>query len=69
MNANIFKEGLDYAVYINTAQEYDGSDSGARVEEAISWGKVKVNAPSVKIHGDATIAFPLLVAGSFIEDF
>ena len=67
LNANIFKEGLDYAVYINTAQEYDGSDSGARVEEAITWGKVKVNAPSVKIHCDATIVFPLLVAGSFVE--
>ena len=67
LNANIFKEGLDFAVYVNTAQEYDGSDSGARVEEAITWGKVKVNAPSVKIHCDATIVFPLLVAGSFVE--
>ena len=66
LNANIFKEGLDYAVYVNTAQEYDGSDSGARVEEAITWGKVKVNAPSVKIHADATIVFPLLVAGAFV---
>lgn len=65
LNANLFREGLDYAVYINTAQEYDGSDSGARIEEAISWGKIKTNAPSIKIHGDATIIFPLLVAGSF----
>ena len=67
LNANIFKEGLDYAVYVNTAQEYDGSDSGARVEEAISWGKVKANAPNVKIHADATIVFPLLVAGGFVD--
>ena len=67
LNANIFKEGLDYAVYVNTAQEYDGSDSGARVEEAISWGKVKVNALNIKIHCDATIAFPLLVAGGFAD--
>lgn len=66
LNANIFREGFDFAVYINTAEEYDGSDSGARVEEAISWGKVKAEAPSVKIHCDATIAFPLLVAGAFI---
>ncbi len=65
LNANIFREGFDYVVYINTAQEFDGSDSGARIEEAITWGKVKVNAPQVKIHSDATIAFPLLVAGSF----
>jgi deoxyhypusine synthase len=67
LNANIFREGFDYVVYINTAEEYDGSDSGAKVEEAISWGKVKVKAPSVKIHCDATIAFPLLVAGAFAE--
>ncbi len=66
LNANIFKEGFDYVVYINTAQEYDGSDSGARVEEAITWGKVKTNAPHVKVHCDATIAFPLLVAGAFM---
>ncbi len=68
LNANIFREGFDYIVYINTAQEYDGSDSGARIEEAISWGKVKGNAPSVKIHCDATIAFPLLVAGAFVNN-
>lgn len=68
LNANIFKEGFDYAVYINTGQEFDGSDSGARVEEAITWGKVKTNAPHVKIHCDASIAFPLLVAGGFVKN-
>lgn len=68
LNANVFREGLDYAVYINTAQEYDGSDSGAKIEEAITWGKIKTNAPTVKIHGDATIIFPLLVAGSFAQE-
>ena len=68
LNANIFKEGLDYAVYINTAQEYDGSDSGARIEEAITWGKVKTKAPNIKIYGDASIIFPLLIAGSFAQE-
>lgn len=68
LNANIFREGFDYVVYINTAQEFDGSDSGARVEEAITWGKVKTTAPSVKIFCEATIAFPLLVAGSFAQE-
>ena len=38
---NQFKGGLDYAIYITTAVEWDGSLSGARVREAISWGKVK----------------------------
>lgn len=68
LNANIFREGFDYLVYINTAQEFDGSDSGARVEEAITWGKVRSDAPSVKVHCDATIAFPLLVAGAFMDE-
>lgn len=40
-NANLMRNGADYAVYINTASEYDGSDSGARPDEAVSWGKIK----------------------------
>ncbi|HSU73206.1 MAG TPA: deoxyhypusine synthase [Candidatus Binatia bacterium] len=64
-NANMFREGLKYAVYINTAMEYDGSDSGAEPEEAISWGKIGAKAEHVKVVGDATILFPLLVAAAF----
>ena len=67
LNANIFREGLDYAVYINTAQEYDGSDSGALPEEAISWGKVSSEANHIKVFADATIVFPLIVASAFKE--
>jgi len=37
---NQYRSGLDFAVYITTAQEFDGSLSGALVREAISWGKV-----------------------------
>lgn len=40
-NANLMRNGADFAVYINTAQEFDGSDSGARPDEAVSWGKIK----------------------------
>lgn len=29
LNANLFRNGADYAVFVNTAQEFDGSDSGA----------------------------------------
>src|SRR3989338_1950530 len=29
LNANMLRNGADYAVYINTAQEFDGSDAGA----------------------------------------
>ncbi len=68
LNANIFREGFDYVVYLNTAQEFDGSDSGARVEEAITWGKVRPEALHVKVYCDATIAFPLLVAGAMVDD-
>ncbi len=59
---NQFREGLDYAVQITTAVEWDGSLSGARVREAISWGKVREDAKQVTIPGDATILLPLLYA-------
>jgi deoxyhypusine synthase len=68
LNANIFKNGLDYAVYITTAQEYDASDSGGNEEEAKSWAKIRLNAAHVKIRCEASIAFPLLVAGSFAKN-
>ncbi|XP_012093322.1 deoxyhypusine synthase isoform X2 [Jatropha curcas] len=64
-NANMMRNGADYAVFINTAQEFDGSDSGAQPDEAISWGKIRGSARTVKVHCDATIAFPLLVATTF----
>ena len=57
-----FREGLDYAIYISTAPEYDGSLSGARPREAISWGKLKQDAKYVLIDGDATVLLPLLVS-------
>jgi deoxyhypusine synthase len=67
-NANLYRNGTDYAVYVNTAQEFDGSDSGALPDEAVSWGKIGTNAKSIKIHGDATIIFPLLVAKTFAKE-
>ncbi|XP_049357523.1 deoxyhypusine synthase [Solanum verrucosum] len=64
-NANMMRNGADFAVFINTAQEFDGSDSGARPDEAVSWGKIRGGAKTVKVHCDATIAFPILVAETF----
>jgi deoxyhypusine synthase len=55
-----FRKGLNHAVYITTAQEYDGSLSGARTREAISWGKIKENAEHVTVEGDATILLPII---------
>jgi deoxyhypusine synthase len=66
-NANLFRDGADYAIYINTDQEFDGSDAGARPDEAVSWGKIRGDAETVKVSGDATIIFPLLVAGAFLK--
>lgn len=57
---NQFKGGLDYAVYVTTATEFDGSLSGARTHEAISWGKIKEKARHVNILGDATIILPIM---------
>lgn len=59
---NQFRDGLNYAVYLTTAQEFDGSLSGARLEEAISWKKVRADAEFVNITGDATVMLPLLLA-------
>ncbi|MEM4638065.1 MAG: deoxyhypusine synthase [Candidatus Woesearchaeota archaeon] len=69
LNANIFREGLDYAVYITTAQEYDASDSGGNPQEAITWAKIKVDGLNVKIRAEATIVFPLIVAATFAKRF
>ncbi len=55
-----FREGLDWAVYITTAVEYDGSLSGAHPREAISWGKIKARARKVVVYGDATIMLPFI---------
>ena len=43
------RNGADYAVFVNTAQEFDGSDAGARPDEALSWGKIRAVARPVKV--------------------
>jgi len=59
---NQFKDGLDYAIYVTTAQEYDGSLSGAQPREAISWNKVKPSSKHVTVYGDATVVIPIIVS-------
>ena len=68
LNAAMLRNGAEYAVYINTAQEFDGSDAGASPDEAVSWGKLSSLGKSVKVFGDATILFPLLVAQTFAKE-
>ena len=40
----------------------DGSLSGARPREAVSWGKIKGEADRVMIEGDATVILPIMIA-------
>jgi len=58
---NQFRGGLDAAAFITTAVEYDGSLSGARLREAISWGKVKEEAKQVTVEGEATVLLPMIL--------
>lgn len=64
---NLQRNGADFAVYINTGQEFDGSDAGARPDEAVSWGKIRMTAQPVKVYADATVVFPLIVAETFVK--
>jgi deoxyhypusine synthase len=59
---NQFKDGLDYAIYISTADEWDGSLSGARPREAVSWGKISEKAKKTMIEGDASVILPLMIS-------
>ncbi|MGA8711230.1 MAG: deoxyhypusine synthase [Thermoplasmata archaeon] len=61
---NQFRDGLDAALYITTAVEWDGSLSGARTREAVSWGKVKATARHTTVTGDVTVLFPLMVGAA-----
>ena len=59
---NQYRDGLDYAFYITTAQEFDGSLSGALVREAISWGKVTQKAKQATLHAEVTTILPFIYA-------
>jgi deoxyhypusine synthase len=67
-NANLMRNGANFAVFINTGQEFDGSDSGASPDEAVSWGKININTKGVKVCADASLVFPLLVTQTFLPE-
>jgi len=67
-NANLMRNGCNYSVYINTGQEFDGSDSGASPDEAQSWGKIRIDAKPVKVCADASLVFPLIVSQTFAKN-
>ena len=62
--ANTFREGVDAAVQITMDRPEPGGLSGASLDEAISWGKVKPKGKAVTVVCDATIAFPLIIAAA-----
>ena len=62
------RNGADFAVYVNTAQEFDGSDAGARPDEAVSWGKIALHGEKVKVYCDASLVLPIIVAETFVRN-
>ena len=68
-NANLMRNGADYSVFINTAAEFDGSDSGARPDEAVSWGKISLEARPVKVYAELSLVLPILIGESFVRNF
>jgi len=62
--ANSFREGVDCAIQITMDRPEPGGLSGATLEEAISWGKIKPEGKAVTVICDVTIAFPLIVASA-----
>lgn len=67
IGVNLLRGGFDYAVYVTTSSPWDGSLSGARTNEGISWGKIKEGAGHVTVDSDATLAFPLIMARFLVD--
>src|SRR3989338_4857326 len=66
-NANLMRNGADYSVFINTGQPFDGSDTGASPDEAVSWGKIRAECRPVKVWAEASLVFPLIVSQTFVK--
>ena len=62
--SNILKGGVDAGIQVTLDRSEGGSLSGAPLEEAKSWAKAKAGSNLVTVVGDATMAFPLMVAGA-----
>ena len=68
-NANLMRNGANYSVFINTAAEYDGSDAGARPDEAVSWGKIATDCRPVKVYAECSLVLPILIGETFVRNF
>ena len=63
------RNGANFSVFINTASEFDGSDSGARPDEAVSWGKIAADAKPVKVYAECSLVLPILIGETFVRNF
>lgn len=68
-NANLMRNGADFSVCINTESEWNGSDAGARPDEAKSWGKIALHAKPVKLYAECSLVVPILIGESFVKNF
>ncbi|VVB66489.1 putative deoxyhypusine synthase [Candidatus Gugararchaeum adminiculabundum] len=60
LGVNVLRGGIDYAINICSSDEKDGSLSGAKLEEGISWGKASESATLATLKGDYIKEFPKL---------
>lgn len=67
--ANSYRGGVDAAIQITLDRADGGGASGAPLEEAISWGKVKTRERVVSIIGDATVLFPLVTLAAMENSY
>ena len=63
MNGSQLTNGLSYAIQITLDRPEHGGVSGARVKEAVSWGKVASTAKWIDITSDVTLVLPLMISG------
>ena len=63
--SNLLKGGVDFGIQVTMDRAETGSLSGAPLEEAKSWAMAKCGSNLVTVIGDATIIFPLMVAGAW----
>ncbi|NOY10759.1 MAG: deoxyhypusine synthase [Archaeoglobi archaeon] len=62
LQSMLLANGFDYAIQITTDSPQWGGLSGATLDEAKSWCKLKEGAKAVTVYSDATIALPLIYA-------
>jgi deoxyhypusine synthase len=60
--ASLLRGGVDAAIQITMDRPETGSLSGAKLKEALSWGKAKSPEKLVTITADATVILPIIFA-------